>query len=303
MLNLTRLKLLHELSVLGSISSVAAAMNITRPAVSQQLSLLERETGTALFERSAKGVRLTAAGERMVHRVSELLITMTAIEADLASEIRELSGEIRIAGFGSAASSIIPVALARLAEENPRLRVLFTEMEPSDALRAVAARQMDLVVVDDLLQNNARIAGLEHRPLIDDHFKAVLSADHRLVTDMRRFVHLNDLSTEEWALNQSATTYASFVTNACQAEGFKPIITCSCQNIVATLEFVRTGRFVTVLPSLATPSIQNDPDFRIMPLRPTLTRRTFCAFAKGNGDHPAIVRVLDALVRASRIFA
>ena len=302
MLNLSRLRMLYELSILGSISAVAASLNITRPAVSQQLALLERETGQTLFERSTKGVRLTAAGERMVRRVSELLVTVTAIEADLASDTQEIAGELRIAAFGTAASSLVPPALARLAEGNPKLRIHFTEMEPVAALRAAAAKQMDVVVAHDLLHTSAPVIGLEQQPLVADQFKAILSADHRLAIGSRKSIHLKELAEEDWALNQSAVTFSQYVISACVAEGFTPKASCNCLNIAATLEFVRTGRYVTILPALGATGIENDPDFRIIPLRPLLLRRVFCAYPRGSGDHPLVARTVEALQMAGRIF-
>lgn len=302
MLNLSRLRMLYELSLLGSISAVATSMNVTRPAVSQQLSLLEQEAGTTLFERSVRGVRLTSAGERVVRHVAELMAKMNALEADLAAETRELAGDLRIAAFGSAATSIIPPALARLSRENPALRIQFVEMEPSTALRAAAAKQMDLVVAHDLMRTDVLMSGLEQAPLTDDEFKVVVSADHRLASGGRRSVQLSELEHEEWALNQAATSFAEFLVNACRMEGFTPRITCSCLNMAATLEFARTGKHVAVLPALGTTAVRNDPDFRVLSLRPLLIRRCFCAFAKGTGTHPAVMRAIEALQRASRIF-
>lgn len=302
MLNLSRLRMLYELSLLGSISSVAASMNVTRPAVSQQLSLLEQEVGTTLFERSARGVRLTSAGERVVRRVTELMATMNALEADLASQTRELAGDLRIAAFGSAATSIVPPAIARLSRENPALRIQFVEMEPYNALRAAAAKQMDLVIAHDLMRSDVLITGLEQEALTDDEFKVVVSADHRLAVSGRKSVHLTELEHEEWALNQAATTFAEFLVNACRMEGFAPKITCSCLNMGATLEFARTGKYIAVLPSLGTTAVRSDPDFRVLSLRPLLIRRCFCAYAKGTGSHPAVRRAIEALQRASRIF-
>lgn len=302
MLNLSRLRMLYELSLLGSISAVATSLNVTRPAVSQQLSLLEQEVGATLFERSARGVRLTPAGQRVVKYVAEIMATMNALEADLASGTRELAGDLRIAAFGSAATSIIPPAIARLSRENPALRIQFVEMEPSNALRAAAAKQMDLVVAHDLMRSDVLISGLDQEALTDDEFKVIVATDHRLAAAGRRSVPLAELEDEEWALNQAATTFAEFLVNACRMEGFTPKITCSCLNMAATLEFARTGKYVAVLPSLGTTTVRNDPDFRVLPLRPLLRRRCFCAYAKGTGSHPAVRRAIEALQRASQIF-
>ena len=61
MLDLRRLRLLHELHARGTIAAVADALQFTPSAVSQQLAVLEREAGVALLERAGRGVRLTDA--------------------------------------------------------------------------------------------------------------------------------------------------------------------------------------------------------------------------------------------------
>ncbi|WP_262519263.1 type 2 periplasmic-binding domain-containing protein [Agrobacterium fabrum] len=48
-----------------------------------------------------------------------------------------------------------------------------------------------------------------------DPFKAVVSTDHRLAVANRRTVELWELAQEQWALNQAAVGYQSFIVNAC----------------------------------------------------------------------------------------
>src|SRR5437764_6576598 len=62
MLNVGRLRLLHAVARLGSLTAAAAELNYSTSAVSQQISLLEREAGAPLLERHARGVRLTETG-------------------------------------------------------------------------------------------------------------------------------------------------------------------------------------------------------------------------------------------------
>jgi DNA-binding transcriptional LysR family regulator len=302
MLNLSRLQLLHELSVLGTISAVARSLNLTRPAVSQQLSLLEKEVGLVLFERSGRGVRWTSAGERLLAGVGGILQAVNEVEADLAHTAQTVTGELRIAAFGSAAATIIPHAITQLTKHHPSLEVFFNEMEPGDGLKATAAKQVDIAIVDDLTGTENFALQLDFEPLYIDPFKAVVSTDHRLAGAGRRTVDLSELAQEKWALNQAAIGYQSFIVNACHAEGYSPNIMASCRNIAATLEFVRTGNFVTVLPGLATHNIKIDPDFRCLDLRPLTQRRLFSAVAKGSKARPAIRSALEAFQRACSLF-
>ncbi|CAB3777172.1 LysR family transcriptional regulator [Paraburkholderia caffeinilytica] len=297
MLNLSRLHLLHELSVLGTVSAVAEAVHLTRPAVSQQLALLEEELETVLIERSGRGVQLTPAGRRLVARSTDLFQIVEEIEAEVAAANVEVSGEVRISAFGSLASSVVPLAIRQLLEDHPRLNVIFTELEPAEGLRAAAAKQTDLAIVDDLVSAEALANVLEFRPLCVDHFDAVVSANHKLAG--RKSIQLPDLAHERWALNQSAAAYHAFILNACYAGGFTPKVTTSSRNMAVTLEMVRTGCTVAVLPRLALRQAEKDPDFAVIPIDPVLNRRVFVALPKGSAKRPAVAAVLDALTIAA----
>jgi DNA-binding transcriptional LysR family regulator len=297
MLNLSRLHLLHELSVLGTISAVAEAVHLTRPAVSQQLAQLEDDLETILIERSGRGVQLTPAGRRLVARATGLFEMVADIESEVAAANVEVSGEVRMSAFGSLASSVVPLAISRLLEQHPQLNVIFTELEPSEGLRAAAAKQTDIAIVDDLVNAEALASALEFHPLCVDHFDAVVSASHKLAG--RKSIQLSDLAHERWALNQSAATYHTFLLNACYAGGFTPKVTTSSRNTAVTLEMVRTGCAVAVLPRLALRQAEKDPGFSVLPIDPVLNRRVFIALPRGTAKRPAVAAVLDALTLAA----
>src|SRR3954463_281577 len=82
-LNLRRLRLLRELSERGTIAAVADALQFTPSAVSQQLAMLERETGVRLRERAGRGVRLTDPALVLVGHAAALLDRAAEAEADL----------------------------------------------------------------------------------------------------------------------------------------------------------------------------------------------------------------------------
>ncbi|GAB7542757.1 hypothetical protein CS8_024260 [Cupriavidus sp. 8B] len=218
------------------------------------------------------------------------------IEAELAAANSQVTGEIRLAAFGSLASSVVPQAIASLAKEHPQLSVTILELEPADGLKAAASKKMDLAVVDDLVSAGNLAALLEFHPLCTDHFEAVVAADHKFAG--KRSIQLSELAHERWALNQSAVTYHTFLLNAFHAAGFSPRVMSSCRNMAATLEMVRTGYAVSVLPQLALKTIRNDPEFSTIPIRPILNRRIFVALPKGAAQRPAVRAVLTALEAA-----
>lgn len=301
MLNLSRLHLLTELSVLGTIAKVAEAVNLTRPAVSQQLNILEEETGTVLFERSGRGVRLTLAGEALVARARQVLELVHEIESDLASAKGVVAGEVRISAFGSVATTFIPAVIRTLMSEYPQLDIRFEELEPADGLKAAAAKQVDVALVDDSISEEALSGMLYFRPIYEDHFAVVMSSGHRLAHEPS--IDIADLATERWTINKTAQNYKAQITAACLAAGFAPHVVASCRNMSASLELVRTGYVITALPDLALRACAEDPAFSVVPIRPRMIRRIFAAMTQGTFRRPAIAALLKALDRAVPEFA
>src|SRR3954452_6861710 len=103
MLDLHRLRLLHELSERGTIAAVAQALQFTPSAVSQQLAVLEREAGVPLLERAGRGVRLTDPAVVLVRHAAVLLERAELAQAELAAAAGAIAGRARIASFQSVA--------------------------------------------------------------------------------------------------------------------------------------------------------------------------------------------------------
>src|SRR5688500_20411960 len=92
MLDVRRLRVLREVAEQGSFSAAADALNFTQSAVSQQIAALERESGTRLVERNARGVRLTEAGEVLVRHTEVILARLADAEADRKSVVEGKRG-------------------------------------------------------------------------------------------------------------------------------------------------------------------------------------------------------------------
>ena len=91
MLDVRRLRVLREVAQTGSFSAAAESLAFTQPAVSRQIATLEAEAGTRLVERSARGVRLTQAGELLVGHADAILDRLTAAENQLEA-LNSLAG-------------------------------------------------------------------------------------------------------------------------------------------------------------------------------------------------------------------
>src|SRR5918995_188082 len=119
MLDVRRLRVLREVAACGSFSAAADSLAYTQSAVSQQIAALEREAGTTLVERSARGVRLTDAGRTLVEHADVILARLADAEAELEAIAGLRGGRLRLAAFPSAGSTIAPAAIARFRAQHP----------------------------------------------------------------------------------------------------------------------------------------------------------------------------------------
>src|ERR687891_1692693 len=130
MLDLRRLRLLHELSRRGTVTAVAEALSYSPSTVSQQLGVLQREAGTPLFEPAGRRVRLTDAALVLAGHAEQLLAAAERAEADLAAAAGAVVGVVRVGSFQTASLHLLLPAIAALRDAHPALQVRLVEMEP-----------------------------------------------------------------------------------------------------------------------------------------------------------------------------
>src|ERR671922_198721 len=111
MLDVRRLRVLREVGLRGSFSAAADALSFTQSAVSQQIAALEREAGTVLVQRNARGVRLTEAGDALVRHAEAIMARLAEAEAELEAIAGLRGGRLRLAALSGAAPHLIAPAI------------------------------------------------------------------------------------------------------------------------------------------------------------------------------------------------
>src|SRR5919107_1310882 len=191
MLDVRRMRVLREVALKGSFSAAAESLSFTQSAVSQQVAALEREAGAVLVERSARGVRLTDAGEAVVRHAEGILARLAEAESELEAIAGLQGGRLRLAAFESAAATIMPVAIARFAKDHPAVELSMSLLEPEESVAALRAGDIDLAITFGSGRQEDRDGdGVTHHHLLEDPMYLVLPADHPLAH--RRGVRLAD---------------------------------------------------------------------------------------------------------------
>jgi len=299
MLDLRRLRLLCELEDRGTIAAVADALGFTPSAVSQQLAVLERETGVRLVARAGRGVRLTDPGLVLAGHGRALLQQAALAEAELAAAAGEVTGRGRIAAFQSVALRIAIPAIERLAREAPRLRCELVESEPEQALPALERAEVDLVLGDEWRDQPWRLTTtLDRHALLVDPVRVVLPAGHDVARRHRRAVPLGELAGATWTTGHPGMGWEAMTHRVCrQFGGFDPDIRHRTNDANVSLALVARGQAVTLLPDLVLPRSRPGLAVRAIADAP-ITRAVFAVTRSADAARPS-TQALLAAVRAA----
>lgn len=286
MFDLRRLRLLHELSVRGTLAAVAEALAYSPSTISQQLALLEKEAGVPLLEPDGRRVRLTAQGAALAAHAARMLAADEAARAEL-ERMRPSLAPVRLAVMQSAAHGLLPRALDALTESEPQLRVEVAELAPEEGLFEVAARGFDLAVAEQYPgHTREHREGLERGLLGRDAIRLAVSRDDPAQ-------HLEDLRERAWVMEPVGTAARQWATQQCRAAGFEPDVRFEMADLTAQARLVASGHAVGMIPDLVFAG--ETPPVRLVGLPDHPRREVFTAVRRGTADRPGVRAVRAAL--------
>ena len=161
----------------GNVTRAAATLHITQPALSRQLSELEREFGCELLIRSARGVTLTDEGMLLRKRAEEIVGLADRTELEIRSPSAQVEGDVWVGGGESRAMEAIARTAVRLRQLHPRVRLRLHSGNADDVLERVDKGLLDFgVTLGREPAGHHESLELPHR----DSWGALMRSDHPL---------------------------------------------------------------------------------------------------------------------------
>jgi DNA-binding transcriptional LysR family regulator len=225
----------------------AQRLHIVQPALSKQISALERELGVRLFSRTKRSVAFTPAGEAFYNEAREVLQRV-----ERASELTKLTaagalGTLDI-GFASPIMwSVLQPILRRQREAFPGVHLHLHELHSSPQMRMLREGKLNAGFV--------RAAGpddvLELKPVAHEGIVVALPEHHRLAQEER--LDLAELADESFVLVSRSTAPAFFddCIKLCQSYGFTPAVVEEGNTPAALYGMVAAGLGVSLGPESA----------------------------------------------------
>jgi DNA-binding transcriptional LysR family regulator len=267
-----------------SFTRAAAGLHIAQQSLSQQITVLERSLGARLFDRDARGTRLTALGQLFLPEARAVLARADEAVATLGRAVRGEIGTVRLAFLTTTANYLLPPIVRAIRERFPDLEVTTAEAAIAELVDGLRQHRFDLAFTRPPL-----VTGLASRTLLTEEVCAVLPADHPLAG--RASLKLADLAGEPWVLTPRTSWepwHHSYDADFAAA-GFTPRVVQRAATVQGLLGLVAAGVGVTRLTRSSHSLRRSGVAF--VPLQDDVAR-TELVWLPGH-DNPAIPVIAD----------
>ena len=131
----------------GSIRKAADTLAITSTALNRRILAMEEELGVDIFERLPTGVRLSAAGELLIHHVRSQLADMERVKSQIADLRGERRGRVSIACSQALMPFFLPEQITHYRKAHPAVTFNVLRRDRTAAERAIVDMSADLALV------------------------------------------------------------------------------------------------------------------------------------------------------------
>lgn len=254
----------------GSISRAAKRTHLALAAASRRISEFEQRVGMRVFDRQARGVRVTEAAEPLLNHIQALLAGHGRLSAAVEDVHRGVTDHLRLLANSSVIAELLPELLAGFIAKHPHVRVEVEELSSSDIVRDVIERRGSI----GALWADVGTRGLVATPVGEDELLLVVPQEHPLAG--RRSVRFVDTLGFDYVMFETGSPLYLWLTREAGRLGSVLKGRIQVRGLDAVCRMVEAGLGIGVIPRRAAEAFAKSMRVRLVKLREPWVRRQFC---------------------------
>lgn len=292
-----QLMLIRLLDAERHLGRAAAALNVSQPAATKLLLQAEDALGVRLFERGARGMQPTAAGEVVLRYVRTMFSDFGVMREELTALSSGLSGKLRIGTVPGAVPQLLAPALVEYKRRHPRVEVSVT-MDTSNVMVLQLERGDVDLVLGRLTEEHAR-GDYDLVPLLEEAQVVVVRQGHPLLKQSS--VSLKDLTAAAWIMQPPGSPQRTRLDAALREASItrKLNITETSSTVLATA-LLQISDMVAVMPASLAGHYSRLGALRILPLNMPMRLPAICLITHQGRSLSTAATHFSALIQAGQ---
>ena len=127
----------------GSLSAAARTLGRSQPTLGRQIQSLEQTLGAQLFDRHARGLKLSETGNNLLPLARQMHQAMNEIALTAAGQSQQLEGSVRITASVLTSHYVLPMIFAAIRAAEPAIQL---DLIPSDTTENLLFREADIAI-------------------------------------------------------------------------------------------------------------------------------------------------------------
>lgn len=155
-MTLHQLKIFWAVAQAKSYTKASKILGLAQPSLSQQISKLEEDLGSRLFNRGFSKINLTDAGEYLCSKAEQIIASIEETEEGVKEFSKNIRGVLKVGMLSSVARNVLPASMQIFSNNLPNIEINVLEVTPAEAIDLLYARQLSVAVVaeDSLAASN-----------------------------------------------------------------------------------------------------------------------------------------------------
>jgi DNA-binding transcriptional LysR family regulator len=285
-MELRQLRTFVAVAELRHFARAAGLCNLSQPAVSHQIALLEEEVGAKLLNRAARRVSLSVAGEVLLEEARRILGAVDRAHERMQEVARGAVGRIRLGATATPGLYLLPPLLAQYRSEHQSYDLRF-EIGPIHAIaERVARNDLDMAIVAGPLPSGE----LQARSLSQDEL--VIIAPSTSPWTRARALKPNQIDTETWLLREEGSDTRRQTTAWWHRHRLAPTRTMTFDNPDAVKRAVMAGLGVAMVSKLTIADDLASRRLAVVPMKDQLPTRDILVIDHPQKHHGAACRAM-----------
>lgn len=254
----------------GSINRASRELHVAPSAVSRQISRLETELNTQLFERHPMGMRLSPSGELLAVHARKATLEASRVIDEITGLEGIQKGTVHIACIEGLASYMLPHVISEFRRKYHGINFELTVCPSAEVTLKVKQGLVDIGIgIAPVPEKDIKIEARINAPIY-----AIMNSEHPLAA--KKHITLSQLRHESLALPTGETTVRQLFDVSCARQGLliEPVMTCN--NVNSLIQFAACGGGITMFGEITIRHLNPGSQLTALPIRDReLSMRSF----------------------------